>query len=202
MIPLFLLSIFFVMLVIVYLMTIRRGAEISAVMATADALLRSAIIWDCSRPSPRREAIARVIARYWILQPRIERRFATGSRDRRDGRTRVAASLNNRVIYLADIGMIAPLLGLLVRFWSHPCVWRAWPHRSERRYVALSGELVRHWLTQPLVGHRYSGDDVLRIFPRQSRFQFGSCHHARFGSAFPRYGKRTERTPVLIEDEL
>src|SRR5437762_13817200 len=27
--------------------------------------------------------------------------------------TRVAASLNNRAIYLADIGMIAPLLGLL-----------------------------------------------------------------------------------------
>src|SRR5437879_12460444 len=27
--------------------------------------------------------------------------------------TRVAASLNNRVTYLADIGMIAPLLGLL-----------------------------------------------------------------------------------------
>src|SRR5207237_10022373 len=27
--------------------------------------------------------------------------------------TRVAANLNNRVVYLADIGMIAPLLGLL-----------------------------------------------------------------------------------------
>ncbi|MGZ5020045.1 MAG: MotA/TolQ/ExbB proton channel family protein, partial [Chthoniobacterales bacterium] len=27
--------------------------------------------------------------------------------------TRVASALNNRVIYLADIGMIAPLLGLL-----------------------------------------------------------------------------------------
>jgi Biopolymer transport proteins len=34
--------------------------------------------------------------------------------------TRVAASLNNRVIYLADIGMIAPLLGLLgYGFWNH-----------------------------------------------------------------------------------
>ena len=41
MIPLLLLSIFFVMLVVVYLMTIRRGAVVSSgYMATADALLR------------------------------------------------------------------------------------------------------------------------------------------------------------------
>src|SRR4051812_388117 len=41
MLVLFALSIFFVMLVIVYLMTIRRGAVVSSgYMATADALLR------------------------------------------------------------------------------------------------------------------------------------------------------------------
>src|SRR5438094_7097800 len=41
MILLFALSVFFVMLVIVYLMTIRRGAVVSSgFMATADALLR------------------------------------------------------------------------------------------------------------------------------------------------------------------
>jgi biopolymer transport protein ExbB len=41
MIPLFLLSIFSVMLVIVYFFTIRRGAIVSSgYMATADALLR------------------------------------------------------------------------------------------------------------------------------------------------------------------
>src|SRR6202048_1943890 len=41
MVPLFLLSVFFVMLVVVYLMTIRRGAVVSSgFMATADALLR------------------------------------------------------------------------------------------------------------------------------------------------------------------
>src|SRR5204863_333260 len=43
MIPLFLLSIFFVMLVVVYLMTIRRGAVVSSgYMATADALVNTA----------------------------------------------------------------------------------------------------------------------------------------------------------------
>src|SRR5260370_38388129 len=41
MLALFALSVFFVMLVIVYLMTIRRGAVVSSgYMATADALLR------------------------------------------------------------------------------------------------------------------------------------------------------------------
>src|SRR5215472_8051739 len=41
MIPMFLLSIFFVTLVVVYLLTIRRGAVVSSgYMATADALLR------------------------------------------------------------------------------------------------------------------------------------------------------------------
>src|SRR5438552_5123993 len=41
MLVLFALSVFFVMLVIVYLMTIRRGAVVSSgYMATADALLR------------------------------------------------------------------------------------------------------------------------------------------------------------------
>src|SRR5438552_1834469 len=41
MIPLFILSVVFVMLVIVYLLTIRRGSVVSSgFMATADALLR------------------------------------------------------------------------------------------------------------------------------------------------------------------
>ena len=41
MIPMFLLSIFFVALVVVYFLTIRRGAVVSSgYMATADALLR------------------------------------------------------------------------------------------------------------------------------------------------------------------
>ena len=41
MIPMFLLSVFFVALVVVYFLTIRRGAVVSSgYMATADALLR------------------------------------------------------------------------------------------------------------------------------------------------------------------
>src|SRR5881296_1089550 len=63
MIPLVLLSIFSVMLVIVYLMTIRRGAVVSSgYMATADALLRKRDYLGLLAVSNRHgEAIARVV---------------------------------------------------------------------------------------------------------------------------------------------
>ena len=63
MIPLFLLSIFSVMLVIVYFLTIRRGAVVSnGFMATADALLRKRDHLGLLAVSNRHgEAIARVV---------------------------------------------------------------------------------------------------------------------------------------------
>ena len=48
-IPLFILSVFSVMLVVVYFLTIRRGAVVSSgYMATADALLRKRLDWNRS----------------------------------------------------------------------------------------------------------------------------------------------------------
>src|SRR5438874_9104014 len=63
MIPLFLLSVISVMLVIVYFMTIRRGAIVSrGFMATADALLRKRDYLGLLAVSNRHgEAIARVV---------------------------------------------------------------------------------------------------------------------------------------------
>ena len=63
MIPLFALSVFSVMLVIVYLLTIRRGAVVSSgYMATADALLRKRDYLGLLAVSNRHgEAIARVV---------------------------------------------------------------------------------------------------------------------------------------------
>src|SRR5262249_43581797 len=60
---LFALSVFFVMLVIVYLLTIRRGAVVSSgYMATADALLRKRDYLGLLAVSNRHgEAIARVV---------------------------------------------------------------------------------------------------------------------------------------------
>src|SRR5207248_8140692 len=115
-IPLFLLSIFFVMLVVVYLMTISRGTVVSSgFMATADALLRKRDYLGLLAVSNRHgEAIARVVQKvldFTTKNPNAD--FGQVREIAETEGTRVAASLNNRVIYLADVGTIAPLLGLL-----------------------------------------------------------------------------------------
>src|SRR4029078_45737 len=95
-------------------------------MATADALLRKRDYLGLLAVSNRHgEAIARGVQKmldFTTKNPHAElqqvpqiapadlQRFREIAET--EG-TRVAASLNNRVIYLADIGMIAPLLGLL-----------------------------------------------------------------------------------------
>src|SRR5438034_20733 len=115
MIPLFLLSIFFVMLVVAYLMTIRRGAVVSSgYMATADALLRKRDYLGLLAVSNRHgEAIARVVQKVLDFTTKNPNADLQQVREIAETEgTRVAANLNNRVIYLADIGMIAPLLGL------------------------------------------------------------------------------------------
>src|SRR5260370_42006648 len=112
-IPLFLLSIFFVMLVVVYLITIRRGAVVSSgYMATADALLRKRDYLGLLAVSNRHgEAIARVVQKmldFTTKNPHADFQLVREIAETEG--SRVAASLNNRVIYLAAIGMIAPLL--------------------------------------------------------------------------------------------
>jgi biopolymer transport protein ExbB len=116
MIPLFILSIISLMLVIVYLMTIRRGAIVSSgFMATADALLRKRDYLGLLAVSNRHgEAIARVVQQvldFTTKNPNAD--FEQVREIAETEGTRVAANLNNRVTYLADIGMIAPLIGLL-----------------------------------------------------------------------------------------
>src|SRR5213595_3796141 len=116
MLVLFALSVFFVMLLIVYLMTIRRGAVVSSgYMATADALLRKRDYLGLLAVSNRHgEAIARVVQKVLDFTTKNPNADFQQVRDLAETEgTRVAASLNNRVTYLADIGMIAPLIGLL-----------------------------------------------------------------------------------------
>jgi biopolymer transport protein ExbB len=116
MIPLLALSVFSVMLVIVYFLTIRRGAVVSSgYMATADALLRKRDYLGLLAVSNRHgEAIARVVQK--MLEFTTKNPGADFQQVREIAETegtRVASGLNNRVIYLADIGMLAPLIGLL-----------------------------------------------------------------------------------------
>lgn len=110
------LSVFSLMLVIVYLLTIRRGAVVSnGFMATAEALLRKrdhlALLAVSNRHS---EGIARVVQRvldFTTKNPNAD--FAQVREIAETEGTRVATNLTNRVSYLADIGMIAPMIGLL-----------------------------------------------------------------------------------------
>jgi biopolymer transport protein ExbB len=116
MIFLVLLSILSVMLIIVYFLTIRRGAIVSrGFMATADALLRKRDYLGLLAVSNRHgEAVARVVQHvldFTTKNPNAD--FGQVREIAETEGTRVATNLNNRVTYLADIGMIAPLLGLL-----------------------------------------------------------------------------------------
>jgi biopolymer transport protein ExbB len=127
MIPLFVLSVFSLMLVIVYFLTIRRGSVVSSgYMATADALLRKRDYLGLLAVSNRHgEAIARVVQKMLDFTTKNPARISNRSAKSQTEGTRVATSLNNRVIYLADIGMIAPMLGLLRdRVWNHQVLRR------------------------------------------------------------------------------
>ena len=96
MIPLFVLSVFSVMLVIVYFLTIRRGAVVSSgYMATADALLRKRDYLGLLAVSNRHgEAIARVVQKMLEFhdqesQARISSRSARLPKRRERGSLRV-----------------------------------------------------------------------------------------------------------------
>ena len=107
------MSIVLVMLVVTYFLTIRRGAVVSSgFMATADALLRKRDYLGLLAVSNRHgEAIARVVQKvldFTTKNPSAD--FAQVREIAETEGTRVASSLNHRVIYLADIGMIAPML--------------------------------------------------------------------------------------------
>jgi biopolymer transport protein ExbB len=114
--PLLAMSVFSVMLVIVYFLTIRRGAVVShGYMATAEALLRKRDYLGLLAVSNRHgEAIARVVQKmleFTTKNPGAD--FAQVREIAETEGTRVASNINNKVTYLADIGMLAPLIGLL-----------------------------------------------------------------------------------------
>jgi len=210
MIPLFLLSIFFVMLVVVYLITIRRGAVASSgYMATADALLRKRDYLGLLAVSNRHgEAVARVVQKmldFTTKNPHADFQLVREIAETEG--TRVAASLNNRVIYLADIGMIALLLGLLgTVFGIIKSFGALGADVGSARYAALS-----HGIAQALVNTAAGlaiGIPAMMFYAffrgraqkLISELEAASTHVLALLSL--QYGKRAERTPVLIEQEL
>ena len=215
MLALFALSIFFVMLVIVYLMTIRRGAVVSSgYMATADALLRKRDYLGLLAVSNRHgEAIARVVQKMLDFTTKNPNADLAQVREIAETEgTRVAASLNNRVIYLADIGMIAPLLGLLGTVLGIIRSFGALgADLGTARYVLLSkgiSEALVNTCAGLAIGipammfYAFFRGKAQKLI---SELESASTHVLALLSL--QYSNRpvtttTERTPVLIEDEL
>jgi biopolymer transport protein ExbB len=209
-IPLFLLSIFFVMLVVIYLMTIRRGAVVSSgYMATADALLRKRDYLGLLAVSNRHgEAIARVVQKmldFITKNPHADLQQVREIAETEG--TRVTASLNNRVIYLADIGMIAPLLGLLGTVFGIIHSFGALgADIGSARYVALSRG-ISEALVNTAAGLAIGIPAMIfyaffrgRAQKLISELEAATTHVLALLSL--QYGKRAERTPVLLEEEL
>jgi biopolymer transport protein ExbB len=210
MIPLFLLSVFSVMLVIVYLMTIRRGAVVSSgYMATADALLRKRDYLGLLAVSNRHgEAIARVVQKmldFTTKNPNADFQHVREIAETEG--TRVAASLNNRVIYLADIGMIAPLLGLLGTVFGIINSFGALgADVGSARYILLS-QGISQALVNTAAGLAIGIPAMMFYAFFRGRAQRliseleSACTHV-LALLSLHYEKRAERTPVLLEDEF
>jgi biopolymer transport protein ExbB len=210
MIPLFLLSIFSLMLVIVYLMTIRRGAVVSpGYMATADALLRKRDYLGLLAVSNRHgEAIARVVQKvldFTTKNPNADFQLVREIAETEG--TRVASSLNNRVIYLADIGMIAPLLGLLGTVFGIIGSFGALgSDLGAARYVLLS-QGISQALINTAAGLAIGIPAMMFYAFFRGRAQRlisdleAACTHV-LALLSLQYNKQAERTPVLLEDEF
>src|ERR1700719_1391094 len=211
MIVLFALSVFFVMLVVVYLMTIRRGAVVSSgYMATADALLRKRDYLGLLAVSNRHgEAIARVVQKVLDFTTKNPNADFQQVRDLAETEgTRVAANLNNGVTYLADIGMIAPLIGLLgtaigiVRSFA-----ALGGDLGTARYALLSKDVSEALINTcgglaigipAMIFYAFFRGRVQRLISDLESavthiLALLSVHHG---------DKRHERTPVLLEDEF
>jgi biopolymer transport protein ExbB len=211
MIPLFALSVFFVMLVIVYLLTIRRGSVVSSgYMATADALLRKRDYLGLLAVSNRHgEAIARVVQKmldFTTKNPSAD--FQQVREIAETEGTRVATSLNNRVIYLADVGMIAPMLGLLgTVFGIIKSFGALGADLGTARYALLSSGVSQALVNTAaglaigipaMIFYAFFRGRVQKII---SELESAVTHVLALLSL--QYNKRTaERAPVLLEDEF
>jgi biopolymer transport protein ExbB len=116
MIPLGVLSVITLMLIIAFLFSLRRGNMVTKrYLQTADALIRKKDYLGLLAVSNRHnEALARVIQRIMDFLTRNPK--ATMAEIREIAQTegmRQASALNQQVAYLADIGTIAPMVGLL-----------------------------------------------------------------------------------------
>jgi biopolymer transport protein ExbB len=209
-IPLFVLSIFSVMLVVVYFLTIRKGTIVSSgYMATADALLRKRDYLGLLAVSNRHgEAIARVVQK--VLEFTTKNPGADFQQMREIAETegtRVASNLNNKVIYLADIGMLAPLIGLLGTVIGIIRSFGALgAEQGTAKYAALSAGISEALINTSaglaigipaLIFYAFFRGRAQRLI---SDLESAVTHVLALLSL--QYNKRVERAPALLEDEF
>lgn len=114
--PLAVLSMVAVILILIYLLTIRRNAVVSdRFMNAAEAMIRKrdylGLIAYCHR---RNECMARVTQKTLDFLTKYPMASFSGVREVAEAEgSRQAGLLSSRITYLADIGSIAPMVGLL-----------------------------------------------------------------------------------------
>lgn len=114
--PLALLSVVGVVLVLIYLLTIRRNAVVSdRFMDAAEAMIRKCdylgLVAYCHRQN---ECMARVTQKTLDFLTKYPMASFGGVREVAEAEgSRQAGLLSSRITYLADIGAIAPMVGLL-----------------------------------------------------------------------------------------
>jgi biopolymer transport protein ExbB len=211
MVLLFLLSIFSVMLIIVYFFTLRRGAIVTSnYMATADALLRKRDYLGLLAVSNRHgEAIARVVQKtldFMTKNPGAD--FAQAREIAETEGTRVATQLHNRVTYLADIATIGPLVGLfgtvigIIRSFGALGSDTAGP----TRYVLLSKGISEALInTCGGLGIGITAMIFYAFFRGRTQglisdLESATSHLVALLSL--QRSRRTERAPALLEDEF
>ncbi len=207
---LFLMSIFSVTMIVVYLFTIRRGAIVTnGYMATADALLRKRDYLGLLAVSNRHgEAIARVVQKtldFMTKNPNAD--FAQAREIAETEGTRVATNLHNRVTYLADIGTIGPLVGL---FGTVIGIIRSFgalgSDLGPTRYTLLSKGISEALInTCGGLGIGITAMIFYAFFRGRSQrlisdLESASTHIIALLSL--QQNRRSERTPVLLEDEF
>lgn len=116
MVPLGILSVITLMLIFAFLFSLRRGAIVSGrYMQTAEALLRKKDYLGLLAISNRHnEAVASIMGRTMDFVTKNPKASLVEAREiaQAEG-MRQASAMNQRVAFLADIGTIAPMLGLL-----------------------------------------------------------------------------------------
>lgn len=211
MIPLGFLSVVTVMLALVFLFTLRRGAILTAhFMNTADVLLKKKDYLGLLAISNRHsEVIARIVQR--TLDFATKNPSASYETIREIAETEgssQAASLQHRITYLADIGVLAPMIGLLgtvtgiIRSFGVLGSGTTTQSRDMLLAAGVSEALVAT-ASGLILGIAAMGFYSLfrnRVQSLISDLEIGSAHI--MGLLAMNFGKKRESTRAVIDDEF